>query len=129
PIAVGPLYRGGNGAQNPRRGSRRNTHRVRLARAHARVTERQSRAIAWGLGLTTFRAYSAFRAGGNWDSGGGSYDGWVGAERAGRESAAALLVAILAAVERGELTAPQPLISHLTGALAALQALESQSAS
>jgi hypothetical protein len=29
--------------------------------------------------------------------------------------AAALLVAVLAAVERGELTAPQPMISHLAG--------------
>jgi hypothetical protein len=51
----------------------------------------------------------------------------VSAERAVREEAAALLVAILAAVERGELTAPQPLISHLAGALASLQALEAQS--
>jgi hypothetical protein len=37
--------------------------------------------------------------------------------------AAALLVAVLAAVERGELTAPQPMISHLAGAPAALQAI------
>jgi hypothetical protein len=37
--------------------------------------------------------------------------------------AAALLVAVLAAVERGELTAPQPTINYLAGALAALEAI------
>jgi len=53
---------------------------------------------------------------------------WVPAKRTSRSAvptrAASLLQALLDAVERGELTAPGPMVAHLRGSLAALEALE-----